>query len=527
MKIIDLFCGCGGISLGFQLAGHDVIFGLDNNRDAINTFQRNFPNSITQCKKIEDLEHEDIPDADIIVGGPPCVNFSTSKGKRANVLEGLRLVQTFLRYVYVHKPKYWIMENVPRVGLHLPEQIPLRWIGIDEDGFLDVPQKNLFDIYRYGAPQKRSRLLIGNYPVPEMTHKDHLNPDPNDGLKNVLTLGDIISSFPDPIGMEKKEIIDPNYGIKISNDHLYDHFYNTVLEDYEARSIQNVKENHPFMGRMSFPDDLDKPSRTVVSLQMGRETLVVKSGEKYRRLTVREASSIQTFPVTFKISGNTWESRYRQVGNAVPPILTFKIANMINQIETGNIVESPIITDPDPFPPAVPRKKNKVRKIDYSKSRSIHYPGKEVRGYRIVIKSDVVDDEIKWRTEFHNGEGRQNHTVFEMSESETQLFSENCLKYLREDVVSKYKKLVNEIEKVIFIDGSSCHKSLHDNYGETPETIQKTIDLLNVYFPKEEFGKMSIPIDDTTLPIRRKTLKLRLVIAMVLSKIIERNLNKK
>ena len=113
LTVIDLFCGCGGISLGFQMAGFNVLYGLDNNKDALATFKRNFPGAQTDYRKIEDISIDEIPQSDIIVGGPPCVNFSLAKGSRANVLDGIKLVQAFLRIVYLRKPKYWIMENVP------------------------------------------------------------------------------------------------------------------------------------------------------------------------------------------------------------------------------------------------------------------------------------------------------------------------------------------------------------------------------------------------------------------------------
>ena len=316
MRVIDLFCGCGGLSLGFQMAGFEVVYGLDNNKDAILSYERNFPTAKVDCKKIEDLSELDIPDAEIIIGGPPCVNFSSSKGSRANVLEGLKLVQAFLRFVWERKPQYWIMENVPRIGLHLPENIPLEWIGVNEPGFLDVPSKKLFEINKFGAPQNRKRLLLGNFPIP-----NPLNP-------RVKTLGEVVSSFPNPnTKPRKKDIKDPIFNLKIKEVKLTDHFYDTSLDPVEVRRIRGVKENHPYMGFMPFPDNLEKPARTVVALQMGRETLVLPSGKgKFRRPTVRECASYTNLPNNFQLGGKTVASRYKQIGNAVPPVLPYHIA---------------------------------------------------------------------------------------------------------------------------------------------------------------------------------------------------------
>ena len=89
------------------------------------------------------------------------------------------------------------------------------------------------------------------------------------------------------------------------------------------------------MGVMPFPDPLNRPARTVVATQLGRETLVIRSanGVGFRRATVRECATLQTFPINFHFCGNSVSSRYRQAGDAVPPMLIFYIAREIMKIE--------------------------------------------------------------------------------------------------------------------------------------------------------------------------------------------------
>ena len=159
MKVADIFCGPGGLSEGMRLGGMEVVYGFDKAADAIATFSYNHPLAEAVKGDALELNLDSIPEFDVLVGGPPCVNFSQSKGGRANILEGLELVHVFLRLVYERKPKYWVMENVPRIALHLPDTIPLRWIGIDKPGELEIPRRKEFNCADYGAPQIESDIL--------------------------------------------------------------------------------------------------------------------------------------------------------------------------------------------------------------------------------------------------------------------------------------------------------------------------------------------------------------------------------
>jgi DNA (cytosine-5)-methyltransferase 1 len=523
LTVIDLFCGCGGISLGFQMAGFKIIYGLDNNKDSIETFERNFPTAKICCSNIENVEIDSIPSSDIIVGGPPCVNFSTSKGSRANVLDGLKLVQFFLKIVYIKKPKYWIMENVPRIGLHLPERIPLKWIGIDREGFLDIPNKKEFDISLYGAPQKRKRLLIGKYPIAEPTHaKSYKSSLLKNFAKSAKTLGEIINSFPDPLGVPQSKVVkDPNYSIEILETELTDHFMDTVITDQEARQIAQVKQNHPYMGKMDFPDDLDKPARTVVSLQMGRETLVIKSKNiNYRRATIRECATLQTFPINFQFGGKTVNSRYKQAGNAVPPILTWHIANGIMLAETNEQCCPFIINNVATFDPPQARKRS-IRKTNYSSSRIIRIPHKEVRGTRIEIVSSNYPETI-WRSCLHLGEGKNDHKILHYTLNDAMIMAQESIKNLDDNnmLLSKFNELIIEFENLKFENAHELHKYIHDN-KEYPDSIHHLSNLLESFFPASQFSKYDIHLRKKMPGIEKNKLRIRIVIATVLLKKLE------
>src|SRR5262249_14121854 len=142
-------------------------------------------------------------------------------------------------------------------------------------------------------------------------------------------------------------VVDPNYQFEIAISELTDHFHPVVLNDREVRQIKKAKVAHPYMGRMAFPDEIDRPARTVVATQLGRVTRVLRGlvggSEVFRRATVRECATMQTFPLTYQFFGGNLNSRYRLVGDAVPPRLAFLIGRDICRKEGHRTRESPLV----------------------------------------------------------------------------------------------------------------------------------------------------------------------------------------
>jgi DNA (cytosine-5)-methyltransferase 1 len=318
-------------------AGIQTVYAVDYDAAAVETFRRNHPEATVVRQDVADLDPDSLPDFDLLVGGPPCIEFSSSKGGRANILDGLRLVQAFLRVVHVRKPRYWIMENVPRLVLHLPGEIPLRWIGVEDEGALAVPVRVELNTADYGVPQVRRRFHLGNFPLPQPTHKE---PEPDSlfasigGLPAWLSLRTVVEALPVPRSQRSPgTVADPVYGFTLPLSQLSDHFHEVVLTEEEVARIREVKTNHPYMGKMAFPDELDRPARTVVATQLGRETLVLccREGDRdaFRRATVRECATLQGFPITYQFWAGSLNARYRLAGDAVPPPLSYAIARGI------------------------------------------------------------------------------------------------------------------------------------------------------------------------------------------------------
>jgi len=368
LTVVDFFCGAGGFSEGFLQAGFEIIHGYDHWEPAVNTYNHNF--GLT-CQKVNILDIgkdaakiNELPDTEVIIGSPPCVSFSSSnKSGKADKSLGLRLTETYLRIIAVKKfqpgsrLKYWLMENVPNSIKHLPhnytfEQLDLAEWAISHELNPEMIALRIFDncsminSAEFGSPQARKRAILSE----RVSDGKPLSPIPSHSVREengkirFKTLGHIIDAFPPPmIGTYDSicEIKDPNYpNIELDIIALTDHFYDTGLSKIEWEASRYLKINHPYMGRMSFPEDENKPSRTITATQIGtsRESLIIKSRDdrigdgEYRLPTVRELASIMGFPIDFQFVGGL-TAKVRLVGNAVCPSVSRAYAHEIIYLE--------------------------------------------------------------------------------------------------------------------------------------------------------------------------------------------------
>ena len=349
LKVIDFFCGAGGFSEGFRQMGYEIVYGYDYWKPAVDTFNHNFKlkceltNVLDFKSSIEAIEG--LPNTEVIIGSPPCVSFSSSnKSGNADKSLGVELTETFLRIIAVkkHQPnsilKAWFMENVVNSKRYLQTSYTFRDLGLTAwaNKYRISPLKIAVDLYEnsaiinsadYGSFQARKRVISGEIIkknqliIPIKTHDEK----GKDGKKAYQTLGEIRNLFPSPfINKSEKTISDPQYKIRIPQNMLTDHFYDTGVYNVEWKCSKNWKINHPFMGKMSFPENEDKPSRTITATKIAnsRESIIYKSEIKrigdgeYRLPTVREAGIIMGFPITYQFIGSE-NSKWRLVGNAV------------------------------------------------------------------------------------------------------------------------------------------------------------------------------------------------------------------
>jgi len=361
LTVLDFFCGAGGFSEGFRQMGYEIVHGFDHWKPAVDTFNHNFDLNC-ETKNILDFKNsieeiEKLPNTQIIIGSPPCVSFSSSnKSGNADKSLGVELTETFLRIVAVkkHQPnsilKAWFMENVVNSKRYLQTAYTFKDLGLTEWANKNriSPLKIAIDLYEnsaiinsadYGSYQARKRVISGEIIkkgkliIPEITHFAN----EEKGKKRYQTIGLIKQKFPHPyIKISNKAISDPQYPIQISQELLTDHFYDTGIYKIEWKISKYWKVNHPFMGKMSYPENENKPSRTITATKIAnsRESIIYKSeinrigdGE-YRLPTVREAAIIMGFPITYQFIGAE-NTKWRLVGNAVCCSVSRAIASIV------------------------------------------------------------------------------------------------------------------------------------------------------------------------------------------------------
>jgi DNA (cytosine-5)-methyltransferase 1 len=353
LTVLDLFAGAGGFSEGFRQMGFEITYATDNWNPALKTHEVNFPGTKVIKDDVRELDPEQFKGVDVIIGGPPCTQFSGSnRGGKGNTDKGLELVYRFLRFVHELRPRWWLMENVPRLEYFLPDSIPLRKLGVNKVGRFKIPRMKVLCAADYGTPQKRNRLLSGKYVLPQQTHWEDLGMSPLPGLERNrwVTMRHVLSTLPDPLrGSSEATVKDPNYELQVPAKELTDHFMDSTMTVAEAERNKKQKVAHPYYGKMKFPDDLDRPARTVMATQFNasRETMVIeaKKGGKtvYRKPTIRECACFQAFPLTFQFSGGNESTKYKLVGNAVPVKLAVALAKAILKEEGLPIPKAPIL----------------------------------------------------------------------------------------------------------------------------------------------------------------------------------------
>ena len=363
LKLMDFFCGAGGFSEGFRQQGFKVVMGIDNWLPAIRTYNLNY-NLNNTAKDVLDFESsideiDKLPDTEVIVGSPPCVLFSISnRAGKANKSKGIRLIESFLRVVAVkkHQPSSklvaWFMENVPNSKNYVKPQYTFRDLNlvdwakenkINPDSIaLNVHENSeIIDTSTLGASQRRKRFVCG-----ELTAINKF-PDISKFNKDYSTVGNIKKQMPSPALKSSKRIFpDPNYpSIKLKLKDITDHFYDTGVYESQWRDAEYAKINHPYMGKMFFPENEDNPSRTIMATRSPstRESLIYKSEYKrtgdgeYRMPTIRELATLMGFPYTYQFSGSEG-TKCRQIGNAVCPQMSSALAKAVRQSLESRII---------------------------------------------------------------------------------------------------------------------------------------------------------------------------------------------
>jgi DNA (cytosine-5)-methyltransferase 1 len=297
-KVVDLFSGCGGMSLGFINAEFEVVAAYENWKEAADIYRRNF---------IHPLHEEDLGDPnvinsikmyspDIIIGGPPCQDFS-SAGHRNESLGRADLTYSFANIIREVKPAFFVMENVDRITKSKTYPEVERIIRESGYGLTSV----ILDASYCGVPQRRKRFFL----IGELNGQDNF-------LKNKL----IENQSEQPMTMY--DYLGDTLGIE---------YYFRIPRSYNRRAVFSIYEPSATIR------GVDRPIPQNYKKHPGD---LVEIGEKVRALTVKERSYVQTFPKEFIFEGPKTHLN-QMIGNAVPVELAKYVAvQLMNYIKQNN-----------------------------------------------------------------------------------------------------------------------------------------------------------------------------------------------
>ena len=346
IRVVSLFSGGGGLDSGFVNTGYEIIWAIDNEKNAVETYVANIGNHIV-CKDINNISVSTLPSCDVVIGGPPCQSFSLAGNRKADDSRG-KLVWKYLEIIEHLKPKAFLFENV--TGLLSAKNskdekvFPLLSKAFENLGYeLNAKIINAVD---YGVPQRRKRVFIVGlkggkaFHFPKPTHGEL-----SESGKKAVSVTDALDDLPCAIGIEngfapysKSATTEYQNEMRYGSSGVTEHFIPT-MSSLDKYIIDHVK---PGGNYMDIPPDVsserirrlqrdgghttcygrlkdDLPSYTI-NTYFNRPNVGCNIHYKENRLiTVREALRLQSFSDKYTIVSTNRQSRNLIVGNAVPP----------------------------------------------------------------------------------------------------------------------------------------------------------------------------------------------------------------
>lgn len=321
MKIVSFFAGCGGLDLGFEQAGFDVVWANEVEPYYRATYIRNHPGTELVLGDICKIDPNSIPDCDGFIGGPPCQSWSVAGKQRGLEDERGQLFLKYIDMIEAKRPKFFVIENVKGLLDSVFKYVFIMFLDrLDKAGY-DV-KWDLLDAANYRIPQNRERVFIVGFR--KELHIDYKFPAPTctEPITLERAIGDIKEQPTFYRGNERLEpnVSRPNHDVLASKLNVY---YNRGNRrrgwQQTSFTIHATADNIP----------LHPSSPKMMFFGHGRWDFQEGKMNQYRRLSVRECARIQSFPDSFIFEGTDIKAQYKMIGNAVPPRLGNVLAKSI------------------------------------------------------------------------------------------------------------------------------------------------------------------------------------------------------
>lgn len=346
MNVIDIFSGAGGLSKGFENAGFNIIAGIDNDAESLTTFSKNHSKSktinfdLSQKINFSSTEFSFLKNLkiDIIIGGPPCQGFSVA-GKRSESDPRNSLYKTYLSFIKQFNPEIMVMENVPTImsmyggRVYADIVFELENLGYTTSSFI-------LDSSNYGVPQKRKRFFL----IGTKYGKKIIQPEIISNVK--ITTKDAISDLPSLENNNESKTYSSKpknqyqKRMRINSSNLQNH-WKVIHTEKTKKIISMVPDGGNYKNLPTHLRDTRKVHIAWTRMNSKEPCFTIDAGHyhhfhyKHNRVpTVRECARIQSFSDDFVFYGKK-TSQYRQVGNAVPPILAEVLAEKIKSEING------------------------------------------------------------------------------------------------------------------------------------------------------------------------------------------------
>jgi len=321
MRVVSFFAGCGGLDLGFEQAGFEVVWANEFEPAVRDTYLRNHPRTEFVLGDINEVKPEDVPDCDGFIGGPPCQSWSVAGKQKGLEDERGQLFLTYIEMIKAKKPKFFLIENVKGLLDGMFKYVFIMFLDKLKDAGYDVKWE-LLDAVNFGVPQNRERVfIIGfrndlnvSYEFPKATY-----PEP---IPLIRAIGDIKEA---PTPYKGKDKVVPNM-TRANHDVLTSGFNQFYYRGNRRRGWQQ-----PSFTIHATADNIPLHPSSPKMMFFGHENWDFQKDKmnEYRRLSVRECARIQTFPDNFHFVTDDIKAAYKMIGNAVPPRLGKALATSI------------------------------------------------------------------------------------------------------------------------------------------------------------------------------------------------------